>query len=88
MNTTETIEAVELEKKRHNSTRMESLARVAKLEVFYIYKCHNTLKKFHIYPKTISKHIIFLPNANYVAHNSKASKHSPTFHHSFFRSVF
>ncbi|KAF3339075.1 Golgin candidate 2 [Carex littledalei] len=32
VNTTETIEAVELEKKRHNSTRMEALSRVAKLE--------------------------------------------------------
>jgi hypothetical protein len=37
VNTTETIEAVELEKKRHYSTRMEALARVAKLEVYYLY---------------------------------------------------
>lgn len=40
VNTTETIEAVELEKKRHNSTRMEALFRVAKLEVF-TYMCYN-----------------------------------------------
>ena len=30
----ETMEAVELEKQKHNNTRMEALARVAKLEVF------------------------------------------------------
>lgn len=30
----ETMEAVELEKHKHNNTRMEALARLAKLEVF------------------------------------------------------
>lgn len=30
----ETMEAVELEKQKHNNTRMEVLARLAKLEVF------------------------------------------------------
>lgn len=29
----ETLEAVEIEKQKHNSTRMEALARLAKLEV-------------------------------------------------------
>lgn len=31
----ETMEAVELEKQKHNSTRMETLARLAKLEVLW-----------------------------------------------------
>lgn len=33
----ETMEAVELEKQRHNNTRMEVLARLAKLEVLQNY---------------------------------------------------
>lgn len=35
MNMMETMEAVELEKQKHNSTRMEALARLAKLEVLH-----------------------------------------------------
>ena len=34
MSMIETLEAVEKEKEKHNSTRMEALARLAKLEVF------------------------------------------------------
>lgn len=33
MNMFETMEAAELEKQKHNSTRMEAFARLAKLEV-------------------------------------------------------
>ena len=36
----ETMEAVEMEKQRHHSTRMEALARLARLEV---YRCVLTL---------------------------------------------
>lgn len=32
----ETMEAVEVEKQKHNNTRMEALARLAKLEVLKI----------------------------------------------------
>ena len=31
----ETMDAVDLEKQKHNSTRMEALARLAKLEVVF-----------------------------------------------------